>query len=130
MSEFEAAEISAEYLGLVGGYMANYATHLTIYLTLLFAYCAAMYVAGNKLDTLQVFIATVLFVVAAEFQVLTMAAWVNSAQAIIAELANLVPAFDPPRLLEVRQIFGLVIWNVGIVAALVFTWRVRRRNIA
>lgn len=128
MSEFETAEISAEFLSLAGDFMANYATHLTIYLTLVFAYCAAMYVAGVNLDTLQVTIATVLFVVAAEFQILTMAAWVNSTHSVIATLTDLVPSFEPPGLLEISQVVGLIIWNVGILASLVFVWRVRNHK--
>lgn len=127
MTEFQVAEITAQYGMLVAEFMNNYASHLAIYLTLLFSYCIAMFAAAKKLDRTQLAIATVLFVFAAEFQILSMSRWVDATEVVMARVSELNPEESRRRPdLALTQVFGKFLWNAGIAACLLFAWRVRR----
>lgn len=128
MNDVEVAEIIIQYGILIAELMANYSSHLAIYLTLLFAYCVAMFAAGAKLDRLQVVIATVLFVTASEFQILTMGTWVDAAQEALLRLSQINPEYAVPNAAARSQIFGQILWNLGIAACLLFVWRVRKQQ--
>jgi hypothetical protein len=49
MTEYELADLTNSTLSLVASYQDNYATHITIYLSLVFGFCALGYIAGRKL---------------------------------------------------------------------------------
>lgn len=102
------------------------ATHIAIYLTLLFAYIVAIYVAGARLTRLQLVVVTVLFVAVAAYEVMIIAAVAIGSGKATAKLAEFTGNL-------VQQAPGsetmwpyAILWSAGIVAALVFTWSVRR----
>lgn len=130
MTEFQVAKLTAQHAMLVAEFMSNYASHLSIYLTLLFSYCIAMFAAAKKLDRTQLAIVTVLFVFAAEFQILSMSRWVDATEVVMARVAELNPEESRRRRpdLALTQVFGKLLWNAGIAACLLFAWRVRREE--
>ena len=107
--------------------MGNYATHVSIYLTLIFGYCVAAYTVGKELTKFQVGIVSLMFIVAAEMQAMTMTLWVQSARDVLIELAKINPeVIDGKGDFEVRQILGIALWQAGILCCLAFMWSVRR----
>lgn len=129
MTEVEMYEITASYLEVVAAFMGNYASHVSIYLSLVFGYCVVAYAAGGKLTRFQVIVASIMFVAAAEMQTLSMTTWVNSTRDILVELARVNPGIGGRgNITMIQQIAGILIWQLGIVAALIFMISVRRSN--
>jgi hypothetical protein len=100
------------------------ASHIAIYLTVLFAYIAVAYVVGKKLTRLQLAITTLLFIAASAYEVFTIVA-VGAAAKIkrdqIIEFGGRASETlgGPPDLMLI------ILWSSGAVAALVFMWSVR-----
>ena len=117
---------------------SGFSTHLSIYLTLLFAYCVVAYVAGAKLSRFQVISVSVMFFLAAELQAVIMFNLAESAR----EIAEFARGFLPQdvslpedsRLLRRSQanepgsMIGGTLWQLGILVALLFMWNVRRSD--
>ena len=125
MDEHEVASLSLEGLAVMADFMSLYSTHLSIYLTLLFAYCGGMYIAGAKLDRVQLLVATAVFVIAAELQAMGMYAWIAAAEGVVIRLQELNPALEAKHNFDLRRVIGIPLWQAGIIASLLFTWRVR-----
>jgi hypothetical protein len=79
MTEYELADLTNSTLSLVASYQDNYATHITIYLSLVFGFCAPGYIAGRKLTKFQVLLASFMFIVACVIQIFWMLTWIMSA---------------------------------------------------
>ena len=130
MSEVEILDITAANLEVVAAFMSNYATHVGIYLSLAFAYCAAAYVAGNKLTTFQVILATAMFVGAAELHAMSMITWVSAARDMLETTAQINPQIMERQQSQSMTVwtraFGITVWQVGILGCLFFMWSVRR----
>ncbi len=130
MSEVEILEITAANLEVVAAFMSNYATHVGIYLSLAFAYCAAAYVAGNNLTSFQVILATIMFVGAAELQAVSMINWVSAARDMLESTAQINPTIMERQQSESMaiwtRVFGIAVWQLGILGCLFFMWSVRR----
>jgi len=125
MDEHEVASLVLEGSAVVAEFMNLYTTHLSIYLTLLFAYCGAMYIAGAKLDRVQLLVATAVFVIAAELQALGMYAWIGAAEGVLIRLQEIIPALEAKQNFGLRRVIGVPLWQAGIIASLLFMWRVR-----
>ena len=125
MNEYEVASLVLEGLAVIAEFMGLYSTHLSIYLTLLFAYCGAMYIAGAKLDRAQLLVATAVFVIAAELQAMGMYAWIQAAEDVFSKLQELNPALEATHNFRLRRVIGVPLWQAGIIASLLFMWRVR-----
>ena len=128
MTEFEVAEITAANLDVMATFMSNYATHLGIYLSLLFGYCAAAFVAGSKLSIFQVVLASIMFVAAAEMQVNAMVNWVSGAQEILITTSQINPDVTPGGVNIWGRAIGVIIWQIGIFGCLSFMWSVRHQE--
>lgn len=96
---------------------------------LLFAYCGGIYIAGTRLDRLQLAIATSAFVVAAELQALGMYSWILGAETLISRIQEINPLFEAQTKLTFRRLAGIPLWQAGIIASLLFAWRVRRFSV-
>ena len=125
MTELELAEITTAQLEVVAAFMGNYATHVGIYLSLAFGYCVAAYTSGDKLTRFQVVLASMMFVAAAELQAALMYLWVTGSRNLLSEVAKLVPEYGVQASFGAGQIFGLAIWQIGILASLAFMWSIR-----
>ncbi len=126
MTEVELYEVTASHLEVVAAFMSNYATHVSIYLSLIFGYCVVAYTAGRNLTRFQVIVVSLMFLVTAELQALFMVLWVTSAQELLHELAKVNSGFDTESGdFDGRQIVGIALWQAGIVASLAFMWSVR-----
>jgi hypothetical protein len=126
MTEVELYEVTASHLEVVAAFMSNYATHVSIYLSLIFGYCVVAYTAGRNLTRFQVIVVSLMFLVTAELQALFMVLWVTSAQELLQELAKVNSGFDTESGdFDGRQIVGIALWQAGIVASLAFMWSVR-----
>jgi hypothetical protein len=130
MTEVELYEVTASQLEVVAAFMSNYATHVSIYLSVVFGYCVVAYVAGSNLTRFQVVVASIMFCVAAELQTLLMYIWVTGTKDVVVALAEINPDISPSHgVNDVRQIIGIAIWQAGIVASLLFMWSVRHPKI-
>jgi SNF family Na+-dependent transporter len=127
MTEVELYEITNSSLEVTAAFMSNYATHVSIYLSLIFGYCVVAYAAGSNLTKFQVIVASVMFIVAAELQAILMIVWVQSAQDVVRELAKINPRLIGERGNPIGgQILGIALWQVGIITCLAFMWSIRR----
>lgn len=128
MTEIELAEISAANLEVFAAFMSNYATHLGIYLSILFGYCAAAYIAGSKLSRFQVVLLSIIFIAAAEIQVNAMANWVSGAQKILIATSEINPKVTAGDVNIWGRSIGIIIWQLGIIGCLSFMWSVRHQE--
>ncbi|MEH6517601.1 MAG: hypothetical protein V7742_13015 [Halioglobus sp.] len=126
MTEVEVYEITYSGLGVAAAFMSNYATHVGIYLSLVFGYCVVAYTAGRNLTTFQVIVASSMFIVAAELQAVVMSFWVLSAQEVVSGLKEINPEMGGSGEADVRQIVGIALWQAGILSSLAFMWSIRR----
>ena len=128
MTEFEVAEITAANLEVIAAFWSNYETHLGLYLTILFGYCAAAYVAGSKLSKFQVGIISIMFVAAAEIQVISMIKWANATQSMIVVASEMNPAVPEHAIPYWMRPLGMIVWELGILGCLSFMWSIRRQQ--
>ena len=101
------------------------ATHIAIYLTLLFAYIAAAFVAGSRLTRFQTWLTTCIFVAVASYEVVIMAAiglsWGKATQKVTEFIG--APITQAPGADTIWP--HVILWSSGLFAALVFMWSVR-----
>jgi len=99
-------------------------THISIYLTIIFAYIVVAYVAGAKLTRLQLALATFVFVAACLWELMMITTLSEGATAIGREVMQ--SAEVKPLLGESgRKWFVRILWSSGMFAALVFMWNIR-----
>jgi hypothetical protein len=99
-------------------------THISIYLTIIFAYIVVAYVAGAKLTRLQLALATFVFVAACLWELMMITTLGEGATAIGREVMQ--SAEVKPLLGESgRKWFVRILWSSGMFAALVFMWNIR-----
>jgi hypothetical protein len=126
MTEVEMLELTGSALEVTAAFMSNYATHVGIYLSLVFGYCVAAYAAGDKLTRFQVIVASIMFFAAAELQASLMYMWIKNSQEVLIFFAEINPALKGRGEFGARQILGVSIIQFGILASLAFMWSVRR----
>lgn len=101
------------------------ATHIAIYLTLLFAYIAAAFVAGNRLSRFQTWLTTSIFVAVASYEVMVIAsiglASGNATRKITQLTGDTITQAPGADTIWPHAI----LWSSGLFAALAFMWSVR-----
>jgi hypothetical protein len=107
------------------------ASHIAIYLTILFAYISVAYVAGNKLSRLQLGVTTFIFMAASVREVTSIVMLAQTITDFQIELALLDPdstsAITRERTPFLYSIWWSIgVWSTGAFAALLFMWSVRR----
>jgi hypothetical protein len=125
MTEVEMLDLTASYLEVTAEFLGNYATHVGIYLSLVFGYCVVAYIAGDKLTRFQVIVASVMFVAAAELQASLMYMWVANTQEVLRSVAEINPLIEGKGDFGARKVFGMSVIQLGILASLAFMWSVR-----
>jgi len=123
MTEVELYTVTAAQLEVVAAFMGNYATHVGIYLTLVFGYCVAAYAAGPGMSRFQVLVAT-------ELQAVLMSTWVSASRELMMQLETINPAIQAPDRTRWQQLLGILTWQAGILAAVAFMWSVMHRAVA
>ena len=100
------------------------ASHIAIYLTMIFAYISVAYIAGNKLTRLQLYATTFVFVAASAREVVNIAALASAAQLKTSQLADLDHSVITP-LGGFSIWYPILIWSTGLFASIIFMWSVR-----
>mgnify|MGYP001823211600 CR=1 FL=1 len=136
MTDYEIRDIAGTMTANIIAMTGMQASYIGIYLSVVFAFIAASYVAGRDLNRLQTTVATLLFCVVCSWLVYRIAA-IGMGINFLIELNN---ETNLKQLLEdtggefqsegsiARVIVTSVIWSLGMFGALVFLWDVRHRN--
>lgn len=127
MTEYEASDRLMSLASNIIAMNDVQASHIAIYLSAVFAFIVASYVAGSKLTKFQAVIAYTLFTLFAAMEVFrivsfgvgtnslleTSVEWGSDAQVII---------MDP----TLRIVLTTFLWSIGGIGALLFMWSIRR----
>ena len=124
MTEYELESLRQGTLQSVMAIADVQATHVSIYLTIVFAYIVVAYIAGSNLTRFQLAIATFIFVAACLWELMMITTLGQGATEVGRELlqsAEVQPILDE----SARKWFIRILWSSGMLAALVFMWSVR-----
>ena len=124
MTEYELESLRQETLQSVMAIVDVQATHVSIYLTIVFAYIIVAYIAGSNLTRFQLVIATLIFVAACLWELMMITTLGQGATEVGREMfqsADVQPILDE----SARKWFIRILWSSGMLAALVFMWSVR-----
>ena len=103
------------------------ASHIAIYLTLVFAYISFAYLAGKDLSRPMAILLSVLFVFAAGSEVMNIVQLAQGSTSKLLQLRELSMRTPiPPTSHTIWD--NVALWSTGIVGALVFMWTVRRNS--
>lgn len=125
MTEYEIESLRQANLQSVMALADVQATHVSIYLTIVFAYIVVAYIAGAKMTRFQLGLATFLFVAACLWELMMITSLGTGASTIGREI---IEGAEVPQVLSEsgRQWFSWLLWSSGMIAALIFMWDVRR----
>ena len=101
------------------------ASHIAIYLTIIFAYISVAYIAGKKLSRIQLALTTFVFVAASVRQIFGI---VTLSQVLLvksSQLAEISGSSTVEMGLQHSPWWPAAIWSTGLLAALLFMWSVR-----
>lgn len=129
MTEFEL-EMLRQALNQSTLMMADVqASHVSIYLTIVFAYIVVAYVAGKQLTRTQLGITSAIFIMAASWEVFMITTLGEGAANTLATLMK-YQAIDEIVVPQAARIWiNRLMWSSGIFAALFFMWTVRKSKI-
>ncbi len=117
-----------EFYDLISNESAQILVQFSLYLTILFAYLVSAYLVGRKLTQPQVAMLSGLFVFAAGAQAWGMQAQLNRVQEILHKKAEIFPLTE----YEIGYANHVTFWGgamiLGLIAALIFMWQVRRQQ--
>jgi hypothetical protein len=128
MTEYELESLRQITIQSVMSTSDVLATHISIYLTIIFAYIAVAYIAGSKLTKLQLIITSAVFIAAALWELLMIITYSQSVVTLGAELLAANSEISPLFSNTARLWFSRVMWSSGMFAALIFMWSVRSSN--
>jgi hypothetical protein len=105
------------------------ASYVAIYLSMVFAYTTIAYVAGKQLSKAQVFIATLVYMVASVYVVGTIVFMTIGSIEYQRRTEELF-VNEPERLAKISSMLWMdtLIWPTLMMASLVFMWHVRRKK--
>jgi hypothetical protein len=127
MTEFEKQSLSDALTNHVIGLAQLQASHIAIYLTIVFAFIIAVFIAGKKLTRIQARVATILFSLAGfieVYQIVSTGAGIDYLMNLNAMQYGTPTDFGLPPVL--RLIFNTILWSSGLIGALIFMWNIRR----
>ena len=101
------------------------ASHIAIYLTIIFAYISVAYIAGSKLSRLQLTLTTFLFVAASIREIFAIATLAHVIITKNSQLVELTGRSTTEIGLQHSPWWPAAIWSTGVLAALLFMWSVR-----
>ena len=101
-------------------------SHIAIYLSVVFGFIAAAYVAGAKLTRFQAGITYVVFTLFSVFEISRIVSYGLGVNALVKQGIEWGSGFDGQYIEPtVRIIAGTGLWSVGAIGALLFMWSVR-----
>lgn len=121
MSEYELAD-------LAGNYSVGAMTSMSLYLTIVTAYLVTAFVAGKRLQPIEVFIVTVLFVLSASFFIFGTVGFFTRQVYVVQKLAAIQTDATFFMSSSTPMLYIVVVELLGILASLIFMWSVRRRD--
>lgn len=134
MTEYELRDLAQGITSNMIGLSDQQASFIAIYVSIVFAFIAASYVAGSKLNKIQTTVATLLFSVTCIWLVhrITMIGFgINVLQSRLKEaaLSHLNEGLTPEHAVSVLQVaLTGSIWSLGMFGALIFLWDIRHRG--
>ena len=135
MTEYELRDLAQAMTSNIIELSGQQASYIAIYVSIVFAFIAASYVAGNKLNKVQTTVATLLFSVTCVWLVhrITMIGFgINFMQSLLQDeaLSHLNEGLTPEHAISVlRVVLTGSIWSLGMFGALIFLWDIRHRGI-
>lgn len=105
------------------------ASHIAIYLTIVFAFIIAAFAAGKRLTSVQVRVATILFIIAGFFevyQIVSVNVGIYFLTQVNAAEYGATTSFVMP--LALRVTLNTLLWSSGVIGALIFMWNVRKSD--
>ena len=134
MTEYEQRDLAQGIASNTIELSGQQASFIAIYVSIVFAFIAASYVAGSKLNKVQTTVATLLFMITSIWLVhrITMIGFgINLMQSRLTDMAlsnlNEVPPEHTVSVLQVALTGS--IWSLGMLGALIFLWDIRHRGI-
>jgi uncharacterized protein (DUF486 family) len=126
MTEYEMADRVQTLASNIIALHAVQASHIAIYLSVVFGFIGAAYLAGAKLTRLQAGITYVVFALFSVFEISRIVFYGLGANALIKQgmewgVGDDGQYIDP----TIRIIMGTGLWSVGAIGALLFMWSVR-----
>ena len=126
MTEYEISDRIQSLASNIIAMNSAQASHIAIYLSVVFGFIVAAYVAGEKLTRLQASICYVVFTLFATLEIFRIVSYGLGTNQLLKqgiEWGADIPAIsmDP----QVRVIATTAMWSVGAIGALVFMWSVR-----
>ena len=135
MTEYELPDLSQAITSNMIELSDQQASYIAIYVSIVFAFIAASYVAGSKLNKVQTTVATLLFSVTCIWLVhrITMIGLgINFMQSRLedAALSPVNEGLTPEHAVGILQVVLTgSIWSLGMFGALIFLWDIRHRGI-
>ena len=135
MTEYELRDLSQAITSNMIELSDQQASYIAIYVSIVFAFIAASYVAGSKLNKVQTTVATLLFSVTCIWLVhrITMIGLgINFMQSRLedAALSPVNEGLTPEHAVGILQVVLTgSIWSLGMFGALIFLWDIRHRGI-
>jgi len=123
MTEYELITARETILQSLTGISEVQASHIAIYLTLIFAYISVAYIAGSKLTRLQMILATAVFLLASTREVIAIALLGVAISEKYGQLEKFNASGDV--VIESITLPSLFIWSSGIFISLIFMWSAR-----
>ncbi len=134
MTEYELRDIAQGITSNMIDLSDQQASFIAIYVSIVFAFIAASYVAGSKLNKVQTTVATLLFSFTCIWLVhrITMIGFgINLLQSRLKGAAlSRLSEVPPEHAVSVLQVaLTGSIWSLGMFGALIFLWDIRHRGI-
>lgn len=129
MTEFEQQTLSDALTDQTISLGQLQASHIAIYLTIVFAFIIAAFAAGRRLTRVQVRVATTLFVVAGfveVYQIVKTGVGIHYLMQLNESQYGAQGGFGIP--LVLRVILDTLLWSSGVIGALIFMWNVRKSD--
>ena len=117
-----------EFYDLISNESAQILVQFSLYLTILFAYLVSAYLVGRKLSRPQLAMLSGLFVFAAGAQAWGMQVELNRVQEILQKKAETFPLTEYEIGYANHGTFWVIAMILGLIAALIFMWQVRRQQ--
>ena len=127
MTEYEISDRLTSLAANIIELNAVQASHIAIYLSVVFGFIAAAYVAGAKLTKFQAGITYVIFTLFSIFEIARIVAFGLGSNALVKQGIEWGSNIDGQYFADptIRIVAGTGLWSVGVIGALLFMWSIR-----
>ena len=117
-----------EFYDLISNESGQILVQFSLYLTILFAYLVSAYLVGRNLSRAQMVMLSGLFVLAAGAQAWGMQTQLGRVQEILNKKAEMFPLTEYEAGYANHGTLWVIAMIMGLMAALLFMWQVRRQQ--